>query len=57
MGGVDKRALGDVLVEVVDELLGCFGSNFFVVIAGEEGATVLGIVFLEELLDTDEFVG
>ena len=56
MGGVDKRALGDVLVEVIDELLGSFGSNFFVVIAREEGATVLGIVFLEELLDTDELV-
>lgn len=55
--GVDESALGDVLVEVVDELVCALGRYLLVVVAREEGATILGVVLLEELVDADELIG
>ena len=54
--GLRERSRADVFVERVDELLRASRRDLLVVVSREEGATVDGVMLLEQLLDTDELV-
>lgn len=59
-GGVNcvvQGTSGDRLVQIRDEGIGTFGRHLFVVISAEEGTTVDGIKLVENVIDSDQFIG
>ena len=54
--GLCERPRADVFVERVNELLRASRRDLLVIVSREEGATVDGVMLLEQLLDTDELV-
>ena len=56
MGSVDQSLIFEHLVDVSHHFVGTFGRNFLVVVTGEEGASVDGVVLVEDVVDSENFV-
>lgn len=53
----NERLGADRFLQSVDQLLGSGRLDFLVIVAREEGSSVDGVMPLQEIVDSDEFVG
>ena len=44
-------------VNVVNQFLSAFRRNFLVIVSAEEGTSIDGVEFIEEVIDADQLVG
>ena len=57
MNCVVQRARFQSFVKVVHQFVSAFRGNFLVIVSAEEGTSIDGIEFVEEVVDADQLVG